>query len=420
MEKRRVVITGMGMLTPLGKTIEENWQNVAGGKSGIGRITAFDSTEFRSQIAGEVKNFDPHKELKGILGIKEIRNADRIIQFGLYGARQALLDSGIVLENIDKSRIGITIGVGFIGIKTLEREIKKLMEKGPRHVSPFMIPAILSNLVSGQISISFGIKGFNFAVVSACASGSHAVGMGFQAIQRGEVDIMASGGVEAPISPIGVAGFANMKALSAMRNDEPQKASRPFDKSRDGFVIAEGAGVLILEELTQALKRGAKIYAEIVGFAQNSDAFDAVSPSIEGPRNCMISALREANIGFQEIDYINAHATSTPIGDENEAKAIKEVFKEAVLKILVGSTKSTTGHLLGAAGAVEAIFSVLAINHNLVPPNINLEEIDPVCGFLNVPVLAVQKEIKYALSNSFGFGGSNVCLIFKEFEKEGD
>jgi len=412
MEKKRVVVTGMGIITSLGKTIEDNWQKLVAGQSEVSRIIAFDPSGFRSQIAAEVKDFNPIQELEGLLPPKDIGKTDRLVQFGLHAAKQALFNSKIPLKEIDKSRIGVSAGIGFVGIITLERQIRRLMKEGPRHVSPFLIPAALPNLVAGQISIAFGIKGFNFAINSACAAGSHAIGNGLRAIQRGEVDAVVALGAEAPISPICLAGFGNMKALSC-RNEDPKKASRPFDEKRDGFVMAEGAGALILEELEYALEREAKIYAEIVGFAQNSDASNIVNPTIEGPRDCMIAALKEAGLRPSDIDYINPHATSTPTGDINEAKAIKEVFGKDAPRVLVSSSKSVTGHLLGAAGAVEAIFSILALERSLVPPNVNFKQMESGYSFLNIPTKATVKDMRYVLSNSFGFGGTNACLVFK-------
>ena len=416
MKKRRVVITGLGIITSLGKTIEQNWARVIAGQTAIARITSFDPADFRSQIAAEVEDFDPYKYLEGVILKKEIKKIDRLIQFGLYAASKATVDSGIALDKIKHSRVGVQAGVGFVGINILEKEIMGLNEKGPRHVSPFVIPAVLPNMVSGQISIAFGLKGFNLSVSSACASGSHAIGDGFRAIQRGEVDVVIGVGAEAPISRISVAAFGNMRALSA-RNDEPQKASRPFDKDRDGFVIAEGSGALILEELKHAQRRNARIYGELVGFARNSDAFNITNPTVEGPRDCIAAALKEAKIKPEMIGYINPHATSTPEGDLNEAQALKAIFGKYLSNIPVASTKSTTGHLLGAAGAVEAIYTVLAVYRNVVPPNINLEEVDPNCTFLNIPRQAMLKEINYAISNSFGFGGTNACLVFKKFHE---
>lgn len=412
MKRKRVAVTGIGMLSPLGNTVAETWQGLIAGQSGIGRITAFDPTNFRSQIAGEVKNFDPYQALVDLLPAKEIKNTDRLMHLSLAAAEQAISDSNIFSQSIDRREISVIAGVGFLGISTLEKEIRKLAEKGPRHISPFTIPAVLSNLVSGQISIAFGIKGFNMTVSTACASGAHAIGLGVRAIQRGEASALLCLGAEAAIAPICLAGFASMRALS-VRNDDPPRASRPFDKDRDGFVIAEGSGALLLEDMERARARGAAIYGEIAGFAQNSDAFDITNPTIEGPRDCMRAALADAGIEPSAIDYINAHGTSTPEGDKNEAAAIGQVFGADIAKLSISSTKSGTGHLLGAAGAVEAIFCLLASYNNIVPPNINLEEADQSCRFLHIPSQAEKKEIRYALSNSFGFGGTNATLVFK-------
>ena len=417
MEKRRVVITGLGMITPLGQSVDENWQRILAGESGINRITLFDPGEYKSQIAGEVKKFNPEEFLANLVPKKEIKKMDRFIQFGLFAANQTIQDAKLNLEILNRNRIGVCLGVGYIGINFLSEEINKLKERGPERVSPFLIPATISNLAPGQISIVFGLKGPNLSITTACAAGSHAIGESLMIIQENKADVMLAGGAEAPIAPISVAGFGNMRALSTKWNDNPKKASRPFDKERDGFCIAEGAGILVLEELQHALNRGAKIYGELIGFGMNSDAHHITEPTVEGPMECIRLALEDTGVKPEEVGYINAHGTSTPTGDLNETKAIKELFGEYAYRIPVSSTKSMTGHLLGAAGGVEAIYTVLALKDGVIPPTINLENFDPECDLDYVPNKARKAEIKVALSNSFGFGGTNACLVFKQFEE---
>ncbi|UCH95318.1 MAG: beta-ketoacyl-ACP synthase II [Candidatus Aminicenantes bacterium] len=410
---RRVVVTGMGMISPVGLTISESWASIKNGKSGISKITRFDPTGYYCQIAGEIKDYDPLRYFDR----KELKKFDPYIQLALVAADEAIKDSGLALDKIDQERAGVYIASGIGGISTIEANKVRLLERGPDRVSPFFLPASLANLASGHISIRYRLKGPNFACVTACAASTHSLGCSYQIIQRGDADIMVVGGSEYPITELGIAGFSVMKALSS-RNDEPEKASRPFDKDRDGFIAAEGASVLVIEDLAHAIKRGARIYAEIVGFGYTSDAFHmtAPDPEAEGASRTMAMALKDAGIKPENIDYINAHGTSTPLNDKIETQAIKQVFGDHAHKLAVSSTKSMTGHMLGATGAGEAIFSILAINHSFIPPTINYEYPDEECDLDYTPNIGVQKDILYALSNSFGFGGTNGSLIFKKFD----
>lgn len=413
MEIRRVVVTGLGLITPLGLNVKTSWGNLINGKSGIGKITRFDASAFPTQIAGEVKDFNPEDFIEA----KDVKKTDRFIQFAVAAATMALEDSGLKITDKNAERIGVIIGSGIGGLSTIEHYHSVLLERGPRRITPFFIPMLVINLASGQISIRFGAKGPNSAISTACATGNHSIGDAFKIIQRGDADAMIAGGAEAVITPLGIGGFNAMKALST-RNDEPEKASRPFDIDRDGFVMGEGAGVMILENLHSAIERGAKIYAEIIGYGMTADAYHITypSPEGEGAARCMKMALKDGGIEPSNIDYINAHGTSTKAGDELESSAIKKVFGEHAKKIAISSTKSMTGHLLGAAGGVEAVFSVLSIFNNVVPPTINLENVDPECGDLDyVPHKARKMTVNYALSNSFGFGGTNACLLLKKF-----
>ena len=412
-EKKRVVITGLGMVTPLGIGVEETWNALIQGKSGIRKITAFDASDFPSQIAGEVKGFNPEDYIEP----KEIRKMDRFIHFAIAATSMALKDSGLVINEENADRVGVIIGSGIGGLHTIEHYHSVLLEKGPRKITPFFIPMLVINLAAGQVSIKFGAKGPNSAVSTACATGSHAIGDAFKIVQRGDADVMIAGGTEAVITPLGIGGFTAMKALST-RNNEPERASRPFDVDRDGFVMGEGAGIIILESLDNAVKRGAKIYAEIKGYGMTADAYHitAPSPGGEGAARCIRLALKDGEIEPTEVDYINAHGTSTKYNDEFETAAIKDVFGEHAYKLAVSSTKSMTGHLLGAAGGVESVITILSIYHGIVPPTINLDKPDPECDLDYVPHKARRMEIKYALNNSFGFGGTNACLLFKKFE----
>jgi len=412
-EKKRVVITGLGMVTPLGIGVEETWNALIQGKSGIRKITAFDASDFPSQIAGEVKGFNPEDYIEP----KEIKKMDRFIHFAIAATSMALKDSGLVINEENADRVGVIIGSGIGGLHTIEHYHSVLLEKGPRKITPFFIPMLVINLAAGQVSIKFGAKGPNSAVSTACATGSHAIGDAFKIVQRGDADVMIAGGTEAVITPLGIGGFTAMKALST-RNNEPERASRPFDVDRDGFVMGEGAGIIILESLDNAVKRGAKIYAEIKGYGMTADAYHitAPSPGGEGAARCIRLALKDGEIEPTEVDYINAHGTSTKYNDEFETAAIKDVFGEHAYKLAVSSTKSMTGHLLGAAGGVESVITILSIYHGIVPPTINLDKPDPECDLDYVPHKARRMEIKYALNNSFGFGGTNACLLFKKFE----
>ena len=413
--KRRVVVTGLGAVTPIGTGVEKFWKNLVNGVSGIDRIASFDPDEFKLtvKIAGEVKDFDP----LNFMDKKEASRVSRFIQFALGAAEEAIRDSGIKEAGYDPLRIGVIIGTGIGGLMDIEREHSVLLNKGARRVSPFFIPYGISNMASGIVAIKHGFKGPNYCVVSACATGNHSIGDAFRLIQAGDIDAAIVGGTEAAITPLGVAGFAVMRALST-RNDEPQKASRPFDKDRDGFVMGEGAGILVLEEYERAKARGAKIYAELVGYAATDDAFHITAPHEcgEGAYECMRLALEDAGIKPQEVDYINAHGTSTPLNDKVETMAIKQLFGEHAYKLKISSNKSMIGHLLGAAGAVEAVASVKTIETGIVPPTINLENPDPECDLDYVPNKAVEADIRVVLSNSFGFGGTNACLVFKKCE----
>ena len=410
---RRVVITGLGMVSPLGIGVEKTWQALVQGKSGVVRITKFDPTGFDTQIAAEVKDFVPENFMEK----KEIKRMDIFIQYAMASAMMALEDAQLPITPQNADRVGVVVGAGLGGLTTIESFHKVLMEKGPGRISPFFIPALIVNEAPGQISIRFGAKGPNYSVVTACATGNHNIGDAWRMIQQGDADAIIAGGVEATITPLAVSGFNAMKALST-RNHEPEKASRPFDKDRDGFVMGEGCGIIILEEMNQALDRGAKIYAEIIGYGLNGDAYHitAPAPDGEGAARCMAMALKSAGISPEEVDYINAHGTSTDYNDLYETMAIKAVFKEHAKKLAVSSTKSMTGHLLGGAGGVEAIFTVLTIHRGVIPPTINYDTPDPECDLDYVPNVARMADVRVALSNSFGFGGTNAVLVFKKFE----
>jgi 3-oxoacyl-[acyl-carrier-protein] synthase II len=409
-EQRRVVVTGLGLVSPLGTGVEKNWQALLEGRSGIRKLTRFAADGFASRIAGEVPDFRAEDYIEP----KEIKKMDLFIQYAIGAATMAMDDSGLKIDGELAESVGVIIGVGLCGIETIETTKEALLNGGPRKISPFFIPKVISNLAPGHVAIRYGAKGVNWTPTSACASGTHAIGEAFHLIRRGVQDAVIAGGAEAAITPLGVGGFAAMKALST-RNDEPEQASRPFDKERDGFVIGEGSGIIILEEREQALKRGAKIYAEVIGYAANGDAFHmtAPAPEGEGAARCMRLALKDAGLTPTDVDYINAHGTSTEYNDANETTAIKAVFGEQAAKLAVSSTKSMTGHLLGAAGAVEGIYSALALHHGVVPPTINYQNPDPVCDLDYVPNKARKADIKVALSNSFGFGGTNGCVIFR-------
>ena len=410
--KRRVVVTGLGLISPLGIGTEATWKGLVEGRSGIGKITQFDAASFPTQIAGEVDGFVPEDYVEA----KEVKKMDRFIQFAMAAAGFAVADSGLSIDASNADRAGVVIGAGMGGLGTIERYHQAYLEKGPRRITPFFIPMLIINLASGSVSIKFGAKGPNSAAVTACATGSHSIGEAFRIIQYGDADAMIAGGTEAVITPMAIGGFNAMKALST-RNGDPAGASRPFDSGRDGFVMGEGAGVLVLEELEFARRRGARIYAELCGFGMSSDAYHITSPAPdgEGAARCMANALRDAGISAGEVDYVNAHGTSTKQGDEIETSAIKKVFGGHAGRLAVSSTKSMTGHLLGAAGGVEAAVAILSIVNSLIPPTINLDNPDPECDLDYVPHKARQQRVDCSLSNSFGFGGTNACLLFKRF-----
>ena len=407
--KRRVAVTGVGLVTPLGIGNKETWDAVCAGRSGVRRVTKFDPAEHKTQIAAEVHGFDP--EL--FMNPKEARKTDAFIQYAVASAKLALDDSGLEITEELSPLTGTIIGSGIGGMETYVNTVHLLDEKGPGRLSPFFITNIINNMAAGYVSIFFNAKGPNCCTTTACAASAHAIGYATMAIRNGEADVMFAGGTEAPIIPLTFGGFNAMRALST-RNDAPERASRPFDKERDGFIIGEGSGMLILEELEFAKKRGARIYAEIVGYGMSSDASHITAPSLDGPERCMLAALKNGGINLDEIEYINAHGTSTQLNDSNETNAIKKVFGQRAYKIPVSSTKSMTGHLLGAAGAVEAAFTVLALDRGILPPTINHEFPDPECDLDYVPNEARKADIKTALSNSFGFGGTNASLIFRK------
>jgi 3-oxoacyl-[acyl-carrier-protein] synthase II len=411
--ERRVVVTGIGVVTPLGHRLGEFWQNLLAGRCGVDRISAFDASAFDTQIAAEVRNFDPSPAFPSA---KEIRRTDRFSQFGVYAAWAALQDSGADLERLDRDEIGVVIGSGIGGLDTTSQQLRVLFERGPRKLSPFMIPMLISNMAAGMFSIYYNLRGPNYATVSACATANHAIGEAWRTIKMGDARMMFAGGAEATIVPIGIGGFCAMKAMST-RNDDPQRASRPFDRERDGFVMGEGAGVLVLEELEHARKRGANIYCEIVGYGNTADAhhLTAPPPGGEGAARCMKAALRSAGMNPEEVSYINAHGTSTPQGDVAETRAIKAVFGEHARKLAVSSTKGATGHMLGAAGAVEMAVCALAIKHDVVPPTINLQFPDPECDLDYVPNTAREMRVQAAINNSFGFGGHNASIVARKF-----
>lgn len=412
--KKRVVITGLGAITPIGIGKNEFFQSLKKGVSGIDKITKFDTAGYETQIAAEVKEFDPNQYIDK----KEAKRMDRFTQFAVAASKLAIEDAKLDTEKVDQHRFGVVLGSGIGGIETLEKEYQKLAEKGPNRVSPFFIPMMISNIGSGQVSMTFGAKGPNTTVVTACASSTNSIGEAFRIIQRGDADIMITGGTEASITPLAIAGFCAMRAMST-RNETPQKASSPFDKKRDGFIMGEGAGILILEELEHARNRGAHIYAEVVGYGLSADAYHitAPAPEGEGAARAIESALRDADIKPTDVDYINAHGTSTPYNDKFETMAIKSVFGEHAYKLAVSSTKSMTGHLLGAAGGVEAIACVMAITQGFIPPTINLEDPDPECDLDYVPNQGKEREVNVTLSNSLGFGGHNASIVLKKYKE---
>jgi len=411
MSKRRVVVTGLGIVSPVGNSLDSAWDAVTNGRSGIGKISHFDTTGYTTNIAGEVRDFDP----KTWLPPKDAKRMDTFIHYGLSAAYMAMADANLEIDESNAERAGVLIGSGIGGVRGIEETAVELHKGGPRKVSPFYVPSTIINMVSGQLCILRGFKGPNFSAVSACASSNHSVGMAMRMIQYGDADIMVAGGAEHGCTPTSVAGFCSMKALST-RNDDPTRASRPWDKDRDGFVIADGAGIMILEEYESAKKRGARIYCELAGFGASSDAYHMTAPSEngEGPSRCMAMAMRDAGVNPDQIDYVNAHGTSTPLGDLAETHAMKRALGDHAYKTMVSSTKSMTGHLLGAAGGVEAVFSVLALKHGVIPPTINLDEPGEGCDLDYVPNVAREKKIEVAMSNGFGFGGTNGTLVFRK------
>ena len=412
MSRRRVVVTGLGCISPVGNTVAESWTNILAGKSGVDRITKFDASNFSCQIAAEVKGFD----VETYMSSKEARSMDTFIHYGIAAATQAISDAGLptgeALGEEEATRIGCNIGSGIGGLPMIEATHAELTSRGPRRVSPFFVPASIINMISGHVSIKFGFKGPNVAVVTACTTGLHAIGMSARMIEYGHADVMVAGGSESTISPLGLGGFAAARAVST-RNDDPQTASRPWDKDRDGFVLGEGAGVVVLEEYEHAKARGAKIYAEVVGFGMTADAYHMTSPSVDGPRRSMQMALKNAGVNADQIDYLNAHGTSTPLGDLNETNAIKLALGDHAKKTVVNSTKSMTGHLLGGAGGIESVFTILAIHDQKSPPTINIFNQDPECDLDYCANTARDLKIDMAMKNNFGFGGTNGTLIFK-------
>ena len=410
MSQRRVVITGMGMISPLGNDLASSWDAIANGRSGLGPITSFDASLFTTRIAGEIRDFDP----TAYMSPKDVKKMDAFIHYGIAASLMAMDDSGLEVTEANAERIGAIIGAGIGGILGIEEQTAKYLEGGPRKISPFYIPSTIINMLPGQLSIMKGIKGPSFSAVSACATSNHSIGMAMRMIQYGDADVMFAGGAERGSSPTSVGGFCSMKAMST-RNDDPAAASRPWDRDRDGFVLGDGAGILVLEEYEHAKARGARIYCELAGFGASSDAYHMTAPSEngEGPARCMAMALKDAKLNPDQVEYLNAHGTSTPLGDLAETLAMKRAFGDHAYKTMVSSTKSMTGHLLGAAGGVEAIFSVLAIDKGIIPPTINLENPGEGCDLDYVPNVAREKKIDVAMSNGFGFGGTNGTLVFK-------
>jgi 3-oxoacyl-[acyl-carrier-protein] synthase II len=403
-----VVVTGLGLVSPVGNDVSTGWANIVAGRSGIGRITRFDASPFTSQIAGEVKGFN----IEDYLPAKEARHFDTFIHYGIAAAAQAVKDAGISAKTINPERIGVVIGSGIGGLPMIEDNHTEYVNRGPRRISPFFVPGSIVNMVSGQVSIMHGFQGPNYAVVSACTTGLHSIGDAGRLIEYGDADVMVAGGAEATVSPLGIGGFCAARAMST-RNDDPATASRPWDKDRDGFVLGEGAGVLVLEEYEHARKRGARIYGELIGYGMSADAHHITAPDQNGPKRGMLSALRNAGVNPDQIQYVNAHGTSTPLGDKNETEAIKLAFGDHARKLVINSTKSMTGHLLGAAGGIESVFTVLAVHHQVSPPTINIFNQDPECDLDYCANQARQMKIDVAVSNSFGFGGTNGTLVVK-------
>ncbi|MGX0134263.1 beta-ketoacyl-ACP synthase II [Cupriavidus metallidurans] len=408
MSRRRVVVTGLGLVSPVGNTVAEGWANLVAGKSGIATITKFDHSPFAVHFAGEVKGFNAEDYIPA----KEARNMDTFIHFGIAAGSQALKDSGLEVTEANAERIGVLVGSGIGGLPMIEDTQMTLAERGPRRISPFFVPGSIINMISGHLSIIHGLKGPNLAAVTACTTGLHSIGLAARLIQAGDCDAMLAGGAESTVSPLGIGGFAAARALST-RNDDPAAASRPWDKDRDGFVLGEGAGVMMLEEYESAKARGARIYAELIGFGMSGDAFHMTAPNTDGPRRCMVAAIKDAGINPGEVQYLNAHGTSTPLGDKNETDAVKLAFGDHAYKMVVNSTKSMTGHLLGGAGGLESVFTVLAIHNQISPPTINIFNQDPECDLDYVANTARDMKIDVAVKNNFGFGGTNGTLVFR-------
>jgi 3-oxoacyl-[acyl-carrier-protein] synthase II len=406
--KKRVVVTGLGVICPVGNDVPDTWAALLAGRSGIGPITRFDASALNCRIAGEVKGFD----ITTVMSAKEARHVDSFIHYGVAASAEALKDCGLEVSDSNRDRIGCVIGSGIGGLPMIEDNHSQLVNRGARRVSPFFVPGSIINMIAGTVSIRYGLRGPNLAIVTACTTGLHSIGEAGRLIEYGDADVMLAGGAEASTSPLGVAGFDSMKAMST-RNDDPATASRPFDKDRDGFVLAEGAGILVLEEYEHARRRGARIYCELIGFGMSADAHHMTAPDMDGPRRCMLAALRNAGVNADEVHYLNAHGTSTPLGDINETKAIKAALGDHVGSIVVNSTKSMTGHLLGGAGGIESVFTVLAVHHQVSPPTINIFNQDPECDLDYCANTARNMKIGVALKNSFGFGGTNGTLVFK-------
>ena len=405
--KRRVVITGLGCVSPVGNNIADTWAAILAGKSGIATITKFDATPFTTHFAGEVKGFN----IEDYIPAKEARNMDTFIHFGIAAGMQAFQDSGLTVTEENAERIGVIVGSGIGGLPLIEETKEVLIARGPRRITPFFVPASIINMISGNLSIKYGLKGPNLAIVTACTTGLHCIGNAARVIEYGDADVMIAGGAESTISPLGLGGFASARALSS-RNDDPLTASRPWDKDRDGFVLGEGAGVMVLEEYEHAKARGAKIYAEVLGFGMSGDAYHITTPTVDGPRRSMVNALKNAGLNTEQISYLNAHGTSTPLGDKNETDAIKAAFGDHAYKMTINSTKSMTGHLLGGAGGLESVLSILAVHNQVSPPTINIINQDPECDLDYCANTAREMKIQYAMKNSFGFGGTNGTLIF--------
>ncbi|MDO9421381.1 MAG: beta-ketoacyl-ACP synthase II [Herminiimonas sp.] len=404
---RRVVVTGLGCVSPVGNTVADAWNAVLAGKSGIATITKFDASPFSTHFAGEVKNFNIEDYIPG----KEARHMDTFIHYGVAAGMQAWQDCGLVVTEENAERIGVIVGSGIGGLPLIENTHAELVNRGPRRISPFFVPASIINMISGHLSITYGLKGPNLAIVTACTTGLHSIGAAGRMIEYGDADVMIAGGAESTISPLGLGGFASARALSS-RNDDPATASRPWDKDRDGFVLGEGAGVMVLEEYEHAKARGAKIYAELLGFGMSGDAYHITAPNMDGPRRSMVNALKSAEISADQVQYLNAHGTSTPLGDKNETDAVKAAFGAHAKKLTVNSTKSMTGHLLGGAGGLESVFTVLALHHQVSPPTINIFNQDPECDLDYCANTAREMPIQYAMKNNFGFGGTNGTLVF--------